>query len=370
MPLILTEEQQMLKDAARSFLSERAPLSHLREIRDTGQPEGYSPELWTEMAEMGWAAILVPEEHGGLGYGYTGLGLVLEECGRTLTPSPLLSTALTAATALNLGGSEQQKERFLPAIATGEQRMALAIDEQSQHDPADIATTAISDGDSHRINGSKRAVIDGGEADTLIVSARTEQGLDLFLVPASASGVTIEPYRALDIQVLSRLQLENVEVPAGNRLTGGTELLERVLDASRIGMATELLGLAQEVFERTLEYLKERKQFGVPIGSFQALQHRAAFLFGEIDSCRSLVLHALHILDEGDSGWAEAASMTKAKLGETAHLAAAEAIQMHGGIGMTDDVDIGFFLKRCRFLEMMYGDNHYHLDRFARGRGY
>jgi alkylation response protein AidB-like acyl-CoA dehydrogenase len=373
MALVLNEEQSMLRDAARDFLGERAPVRHLRELRDRGANAGFSRELWAEMAELGWPAILVPEAHGGLGYGYTGIGLVLEETGRTLTPSPLLGTALTAVAALNLAGSREQCAAILPGIAAGERIVSLACDEASRHRPGQVATTAQERGEGYRLSGRKTAVIDGQAADTFIVSAWTGGGLSLFLVPAGAQGVAVEPYLVLDTHVAATVRFDRVELGA-DALLGqpdqGQALLDRILDIARIGAAAELLGVAQEAFARTVQYLKDRKQFGVPIGSFQALQHRAAKLHAEIEMCKSVVLKALQQLDDGVADCTELASLAKAKVAATAHLAATEAIQMHGGIGMTDEFDIGFFLKRCRILETLYGDRHFHLDRYARARGY
>lgn len=373
MALVLNEEQMMLKDSARDFLQGRAPVSHLRELRDSGNAEGFSRELWSEMAEMGWPAILVPEQHGGLGYGFTGIGIVLEESGKTLTPSPLLCTAMVGTAALVKAGSDAQCEAILSGVAGGERLLALACDETPQHAPHKVATEALETDGGFRITGRKVAVADGHIADTFIVSAKTGNGVSLFLVPADAKGVSVESYRTLDTHYAANVSFDQVEVSKADvlgPLNGGLEILDYVLDVGRIGASAELLGLAQEVFGRTIEYLKERKQFGVPIGSFQALQHRAANLFGEIEMCKSLVIKALHTLDESPEGDAEMASLTKAKVGETAHLAATEAIQMHGGIGMTDEFDIGFFLKRCQILESLYGDHNFHLDRFARQRNY
>jgi len=248
MALVLNEEQQMLRDAARDFLSERAPISHLREIRDSGNKLGLSRELWAEMVEMGWAAILVPEEHGGLGFGYSGLGLILEESGRTLTPSPLLGTALTGAAALLIGGSPEQKAAVLPALAAGERILSLACDETSCHQPERVATRAESHGDGYRLNGAKTAVIDGAAADTFIVSSATRDGISLFLVPAAAAGVTVEPYPALDICVAATVTFEQVDLPADallGQLHQGRTLLDRILDTARIGASAELLGIAQ-----------------------------------------------------------------------------------------------------------------------------
>ena len=373
MALVLNEEQLMLKDSARDFLNSRAPVSHLRKLRDKANNEGFSRDLWSEMAEMGWPAILVPEEHGGLDYGFTGMGIVLEECGRTLAPSPLLGTAMMAAAALAKAGSVEQRETFLPGIASGEHLFALACDESPRHSPHNAETRADEHGSAYRISGSKTAVMDGHFADTYIVSAKTGDGVSLFLVPANARGIAVETYRVLDTHFAARVCFDQVEVSKRDLLGSfddGIRTLDYALDVGRAGASAELLGVALEAFERTVQYLKERKQFGVPIGSFQALQHRAAHLFTELELCKSLVIKTLQSLDEQADADAELVSLTKSKLGEIAFLATTEAIQMHGGIGMTDDFDIGFFLKRCRILEQLYGDHYYHLDRFARLRGY
>ncbi|MGD2129506.1 MAG: acyl-CoA dehydrogenase [Lysobacterales bacterium] len=373
MALVLNEEQSMLRESARDFLAGRAPISHLRDLRDSGNNDRFSRELWNEMAEMGWTAMLVPEEYGGHGYGFTGMGIVLEETGRTLTPSPLLSTAMTAAAAVTLAGTPGQRSDLLPGIATGERIVALACDETSLHAPGEIEAELDASGGGYRLNGNKTAVVDGHIADTLIVSAEGDRGISLLLVPSNAAGVSVERYPLLDTHAAARVSFDGVRLDDANILGTpgrGLELLDEILDIARIGASAELLGIAQEAFERTVQYLKDRKQFGVPIGSFQALQHRAARLFGEIELGKSVVLRALHALDEGSAERAELASLAKARVSATAHLATTEAIQMHGGIGMTDDFDIGFFLKRWKILDSLYGDRNFHLDRFARLRGY
>jgi len=379
MALVLNEEQTMLRDAAKDFLGARAPVSHHRQLRDSGDEPGFSRELWMEMAEMGWAAIIIPENYGGLDYGYTGLGLVLEETGRTLTPSPLLSTALIGSSALLLSGKDELCQQWLPQIASGDALLSLAVEESSQHRPGIVSTRAEPGGDGYRISGTKLAVMDGSSADAFIVSARTRsgdnpsEGVSLFLVPADTNGLGIETTKLLDNHRSSEIQLDGVLVNRSQLLGsvhGGCSILEQTLDRGRIGMAAEMLGIAQEVFERTVQYLKERKQFGVQIGTFQALQHRAATLFGEIELCKSVVLKALQAIDENSDELALLASLAKAKCGQAANLATAEGIQMHGGIGMTDEFDIGFFIKRWRSLNQQLGDSRYHLDRFAKLKGY
>jgi len=369
----------MLQQSARDFLSRQAPVRHLRSLRDAGGSKGFSREVWAEMSALGWPAMAIPEEYDGLGFGFTGLGIVLQETGRTLTPCPLLSSAMMAAAAIVHAGDDAQKSTLLSGIASGETLVALAFDEHAHHRPGQVAATAKRTADGFCISGHKRFVLDGAMSDQLIVSARTDdrapdgKGISLFMVPATASGITITPCQVLDTHVFADVALQGVQLPFAALLGAenqGLAVLEYALDAGRIGQSAELLGVALEAFERSIAYLKERKQFGVPIGSFQALQHRAAVLFGELELCKSLVLNALHRLDNDDKEIAAMASMTKAKLVETATKATAEAIQWHGGIGMTDDFDIGFFYKRARILETMLGDRYFHLDRFARQRGY
>jgi alkylation response protein AidB-like acyl-CoA dehydrogenase len=373
MALVLNQEQLMLKDAARDFLSSRAPVSHLRDLRDSGNQDGFSRELWAGMVEMGWAAIVVPEAYGGLEYGYTGMGILLEESGRTLTPSPLSGTALTGVAALTMAGSPEQCMEVLPAVTSGAMILALAVDEGPRHEPGRAETEAAQFANGFHLSGKKTAVVDGHVADRYIVSASTGKGISLFLVPADANGITVERYPVLDTHAGANVLFEGVELGPDcllGTLDQSQPVLDNVLDVARIGASAEMLGIARESFDRTVAYLKERKQFGKHIGSFQALQHRAAKLFGEIEMCKSLLLKALQMLDQEAGNCAEIASLTKAKLSETTHLATTEAIQMHGGIGMTDDFDIGFFLKRYRVLETLYGDRYFHLDRFARQRGY
>jgi len=369
----------MLQESARDFLQNRAPVNHLRDLRNRESHSGFSDEIWLQMAGMGWSAMAIPEAYGGLGFGYSGLGIVLQETGRTLTPSPLLSTAMMSVAALLRGGSEAVKSSVLPAIAAGETLVTLACDENSQYRPGDVTTRFTRNDGGFLLRGRKRFVLDGVSANMLLISARSgpEQagadGISLLLAPADAVGIKIEHRQALDTHVVADISLNDVQLPESALI--GTEnqavdILEYALDTGRIGQSAELLGISLEAFERTLAYLRERRQFGVPIGSFQALQHRAAKLFAEIEMCKSLVLNALHKLDGNADDIRRCASMTKAKLAETAMRVTSEAIQMHGGIGMTDDFDIGFFLKRARILDTLLGDHYYHLDRFARLGGY
>ncbi len=379
MALVLNEEQLMLRDSARDFLQSRSPVASLRELRDGDGNTGFSRTLWTEIAGMGWPAINIPESYGGLDYGCSGLGIVLEEAGRALASSPLISTALMGVTALLESANEALCETWLPQIGSGEKLLALAIDESNHHRPESVAMSARSSGEGLILNGQKRLVLDGHVADGLIVSARTsgntedKSGITLFLVNSDLPGIEMQDTTLLDNHTAARISFKDVQISADNMLGQRDEawkILEKTLDTGRIGIAAELLGIAQEAFDRTMAYLKERKQFGLPVGSFQALQHRAAILFGEIELCKSAVLKALQAIDEGDEKLPMYASLAKARGGDTAKLATAEAIQMHGGIGMTDDFDIGFFIKRYQALEQAFGNTNYHLERFACLKGY
>jgi len=374
MALILNEEKQMLRDSAKSFIKESSPVSALRERRDRG--EEWSPELWQGMAEMGWAGITIPEAYGGLEFGHVGAGLVMEECGRELAASPLLSSSFVCASLITSLGSDEQKETLLPAIASGESIFSLAISESDRFDPTAMTLTAQADGDGFLLGGSKRHVLDGQIAGTFVVAASAADDArktSLFIVAADAPGVTIEATRNADNRLVVRMQFDSVRVDPGNILGAPGEAwpaLERALDIGAVLSAAELSGVAQEAFERTLEYLKERKQFGVPIGSFQALQHRAAQLFCELELCKSAILKAAQAIDQDSAERSRLASLAKAKTAKTARLAVNEAVQMFAGIGMTDEFDIGFFMKRAAAACQEFGDYYYHADRFALLGGY
>ncbi len=379
MALVLNEEQLMLKESAAGFLAEKASVAQLRALRDSGSERGFSDDVWREMVEMGWSGIAIPEAFGGLGYGYTGLGLLLEQAGRNLSASPLQSTVLVAASLIGELGSVQQKEQLLSAISSGDKLLSLALQESAHHAPLRTALSAKAQGDDYVLDGEKILVLDAAAADTFIVIARTagepgdEQGLSAFLVDAGTDGLRIEARSMVDSRSAGALCLENVRVPAGNLLGeagAAWQGLTRALDIANIGLAAELLGLSTEAFERTNAYLKERRQFGRVIGSFQGLQHRAAQMFAELELARSIVLQALHAVDNGEPELALQASAAKAKLCEVAQRVTNEAIQMHGGIGMTDEHEIGFFIKRARMAQHLFGDYNYHLDRFAQLNGF
>lgn len=379
MPLVLSEEQTLLRDSARDFLAEQAPIAELRALRDERSADGFSRGLWAQFAEMGFAGVLVPESHGGLGLGQVEAGLVMEQIGRRLAASPLLASAVAAVAALRAGASPAQQDRWLPALARGEAIATLAVDEGPKHRPLATALTARRDGDGWVLDGAKTFVPDGHVADLLIVVARSagqpgeRDGLSLFLLPRDAAGLAIERTVMVDAHNAARLTLAGVRVgadallgPAGE----GADVLDAALAAGRAAAAAELLGLADEAFERTVNYLKERRQFGRLIGEFQALQHRAALLYCELEVTRSAVLQAQQALDAGAADAADRVAVAKARAGRTATLAVQEGVQMHGGMGMTDEFDIGLFMKRARVLAELWGDGAYHLDQRALQRGY
>src|SRR6266851_5267162 len=375
MALVLTEEQSMLRDSARGLISDKAPVSHLRHLRDSKDATGFSRELWATFAEMGFAGLLVPEEFGGSGLGCVEAGIVMEEIGRTLMPSPFLSTAVVAVSALARGGSAAQKSEHLPKISAGSLLAALAIDEGAKHRPAQTNLQAVRSGNGFKLSGAKSFVVDGHTADLLIVAARTagsageRAGLTLFLVGPNSKGIETERTVMVDSHNAARITFDHVEVDADSVLgevDQGYQLLEGVLNIGRGAVASEMVGLSEEVFGRTVAYLKERKQFGKAIGEFQALQHRAAHLYCELEVTRATVLKALQTLDDSFDKAGAIASVAKARAGLSATLAVNEAVQMHGGIGMTDEFDIGLFMKRARVCQELFGDSNFHADRLAR----
>lgn len=379
MALVLNEEQRLLQDTAREFLAGNAPVAALRSLRDQRDPLGYAPDLWQQMAELGWASIILPEEYGGLDFGFLGLGVVLEETGRTLAASPLFASAVVGASTLLLGGSDSQKEQLLPEIAAGQLTLALALEESHHHRPHRIATSLEPADDGYVLSGEKTFVLDGHSADRLIVVARSSgerddsDGLTLVLVPREAAGVSCQRTIMADSRNAANIRFDQVKVDADSligEVGAGWSILEPVLDRGRVAIAAEMMGCALEAFERTVDYLKEREQFGALIGSFQGLQHRAAHMQAELELCRSVILQALSAVDETPEQLPLLASLAKAQLNELVKLVTNEAVQMHGGIGVTDELEIGFFLKRARVAMQIFGDTGFHKDRYATLCGY
>ena len=374
MALLFNEEQQYLKDTAKDFVQKNAPINHFRELRDSKDETGYSKELWKQMAELGWAGVLIAEEYGGSDFGMMGMGGILEETGRCLVPSPLFATALLGASLIGLGGKADQKKDLLPKIAKGELTTAFALEEGSRHTPYRISTTAEKKGKDFVLNGKKTFVLDGHSADLIVLAARTsggiedQSGISLFLIDPNSTGLQRKRTHMVDSRNASEIHLKGVEVSETKllgELDAGFSIIEEVLERGQIGISAEMLGNTLEAFDITLEYLKERKQFGAVIGSFQALQHRAAVMFAEIELTKSSVMGALNAVDENSNDRSRFASLAKFKAGETLHLVSSEAVQMHGGVGVTDEFDIGFFLKRSRVAEQIFGSSDYHLDRYA-----
>ena len=374
MALLLNEEQQYLKDTAKDFVQKNAPINHFRELRDSKDETGYSKELWKQMAELGWAGVLISEEYRGSDFGMVGMGGILEETGRCLVPSPLFATALLGASLIGLGGKADQKKDLLPKIAKGGLTTAFALEEGSRHTPYRISTTAEKKGKNFVLNGKKTFVLDGHSADLIVLAARTsggiedQSGISLFLIDPNSTGLQRKRTHMVDSRNASEIHLKDVEVSETKllgELDAGFSIIEEVLERGQIGISAEMLGNTLEAFDITLEYLKERKQFGAVIGSFQALQHRAAVMFAEIELTKSSVIGALNAVDENSNDRSRFASLAKFKAGETLHLVSSEAVQMHGGVGVTDEFDIGFFLKRSRVAEQIFGSSDYHLDRYA-----
>ena len=379
MGLVLNEDESLLQDAAEGFFADKAPIKELRNLRDNRDEIGFSQALWKEMAEMGFTGVLVEEEYGGVDMGFMASGIIAEQMGRNLSASPFLSTSILAATAIREGGSDDQKSNWLPKIASGDAIIALALDERAKHNPDNITTTAERSGNGFRLNGSKAMVVDGHVADAFIVAAKTgsqEDGTEvtsLFLVDPNTKGISTERTIMLDSRNSARVDFNEVEI-SGDALIGniddGEHILRKVLNAGRAAVSAELLGAGSQAFESTVAYIKERKQFGKIIGEFQALQHRASHLYSEIENARSAVMAALTALDKNDDNSEGICAMTKAKLGSVAKLASQEGVQMHGGVGMTDEYDIGLFMKRIRVLQELFGDASYHMNKVALSNEY
>ena len=379
MKLILTEEEQFLKDTAKNFAEERSPITHFRSLRDNSDPMLWDKDMWNEMSKLGWPGIMIPEEFGGSNFGLSGICVVLQECAKTLTPSTLFASGVLGAYAINNYGTKEQKEKYLPLIASGELTTSVAIDESSHHNPNDTVLKAKKSGDEFILSGKKIFVIDGTSSDLLIVLARTSgekgdsTGLTLFLIDSNSDGIDRIKLEMADSRNYANIIFDNVKISSNNILgdiEAGGEAIDDVLDIGRIAMSAEMLGNSEAAFETTLDYLKQRKQFGVLIGSFQALQHRAAEMFCEIELTKSSVIAAMRAADERSNDVQRLSSLAKTIAGETLHLVSNEAIQMHGGIGVTDEYDIGFFLKRARVAEQIFGSAKFHTERYANLSGF
>ncbi len=380
MQLVLTEDQELLAKTAADFVAEKSPIRRMRALRDSADPVGFSRALWKEMAELGWLGIPFPESVGGADMGLAELAVVLEALGRKLAPEPFLSSVLLGGQALLLGADEAQKRAWLPGIIAGESFLALAFQERgSRYDLKRVATRAERAGNGWRLSGEKIQVLDGTVAHAFVVVARSAggeadpDGITLFLVPSDAQGVRVERQQRVDARNAALVTFESVALADADRVGAegrGGELVERAVDRATVGLCAEMLGSMSEAFDRTLAYLKQRQQFGAPIGSFQALQHRCAELFISIELCRSAVMAAARAVDAEGAEAARLVCLAKARCSDAAIQVANEAIQMHGGIGMSDEHDIGFYQKRARVAELSFGDAAWHRQRWARLGGY
>lgn len=375
----LTEEQTMIRDQAQSWVSEQSPVQKFRQLRDSGEPLAFTPDTWQAMVEMGWPGIIIPEQYGGSELGYLTFGLILEEIGKQLVASPLFASGLVGASAILLGGNDTQKQKWLPSIADGTNIMTLAVDEGPRHNPAGTSLAAEKAGDGFSLTGSKTFVLEGMAANNFVVAARTSgkagdlQGITLFVVSGDSDGLTRVRLSTADSRGYANLEFSGVSVSADDVLgevDGGYDVLEATLDRARAGIAAEMLGTAIHSFDMTLDYLKTRVQFGKVIGSFQALGHRAADLFSEKELARSCMEAALQAIDDDADNIAEMTSLSKCKTGDFLHHMSNELIQIHGGIGMTDEFDAGLYLKRARALEAAYGNQAYHRNRYAEILGF
>lgn len=378
MSLRLNDAQELLEESVGRILDRAGSTALLRQQRSSADDVGFSRELWRTFAEAGIAGVSIPEVFGGSAFGMVEVTLVMAALGRTLAPLPFLSTSVLAAKALTMLGNEEQKANFLPAVASGSAIISLAIDESAKYDPMDHSLSGIESAGGYVLNGRKSFVIDGQIADHFIVVANSgrdalQDGRTLFIVAARHRGITIQPVRLLDSHVAAHVEFRDCRVDTGcvlGQVNGGRPAFEHIASVGSVAIAAELLGIADECFRRTIEYLKQRRQFGRIIGSFQALQHRAARLYAELEITRATVFKAAQAIDADSADRTLLASVAKAKAGSTATLAVQESVQMHGGIAMTDAIDIGLFMKRARVAQEQFGDVNYHLERVALLQGF
>jgi alkylation response protein AidB-like acyl-CoA dehydrogenase len=376
MQLILTEDQELIAKTAADFVAERSPIARMRALRDSADATGFSRELWKEMAELGWVGIPFSESVGGADMGLAELVVVVEALGRALAPEPFLSCVGLAGAAISELGDARQQEEWLTPLVAGDRIFAFAHAEPtSRYDCHHVTTTATAAGDGFRLRGRKLQVLDGHVADALVVVARTAgasddvAGVGLFVVPADADGVSVQRQTRLDSRNAAIVELNDVQVPASAVLGeagGAGEALGRIIDRATVVLCAEMLGGMSQAFDLTLGYLKEREQFGVLIGTFQALKHRAARIFMQIELSRSCVMAAARAIDEGSPDAAKLVSLAKARCSDAYVLATDEGVQIFSGVGMTDEYDIGLYMKRARAAELTFGDASHHRDRWAR----
>jgi alkylation response protein AidB-like acyl-CoA dehydrogenase len=374
---LLCEEQNIIRDQARAWVDENTPVNAFRAVRDEGT--GFDDATWREMVELGWTGLMVPEAHGGAGLGYMTFGLVLEQLGRNLVASPLLASSLVGVAALLESADAGHAQALLPAVAAGTAIVTLAVDEGPRHAPERTSLCAASDGAGFVLTGGKSAVLEGMAATHFIVPARGDDaaaglaGVTLFVVPADAPGITRTTMALMDGRGYASLQFDGVKLDSsavlGDPSRGGA-VLRATLDRAAAAQSAEMLGSASRAFEMTLEYLKTRKQFGQVIGGFQALGHRAAELYSAMEISRSCAEAALQALDDGADDADALCALAKAKVGDFLYLVSNELIQIHGGIGMTDEFDAGLYLKRARAQEAAFGNRAFYRNRYAELAGF
>ena len=359
MDFALSAEQEMLRESVRSYLEEKVPMARVRELMETDT--GVDESLWSELAEMGWQAMHIPEEYGGAGFSYLELGILMEEMGRLLTPAPFLSSAVLGTGALLVAGSEAQKKEHLPELAAGENRFTLAVVEPGgSWDASSIELAAVVDGGSVVLTGSKSYVLDGHTADTLVVAARGTAGLDLYLVAASDPGVAARRLETMDMtRKQAQVDFDGVRLSAEQRLGqpgSGEATLDRVHDLAAVALAFEQVGGAERCMEMSVEYAKVRHQFGRPIGSFQAIKHKCADMLVQVESARSAAYYAGWAAAQDNDELPISAAMAKSYCSDAYFDIAAETIQVHGGIGFTWEHDAHLYFKRAKTDQLLFGD--------------
>ncbi len=360
-----TEEQEMLRNFARSFMEDNITSEHVREMET--DEKGYSPGYWQQMAELGWMGLVFPEEYGGQGMGFFELAILFEEMGRACCPGPFFSTTLCGMAILD-SGSEEQKKALLPQIADGKMIMAPALIEPAGTYTQDgIALKATTEGDDYVLNGTKLFVNDANSADYFLVAGKANEGITMFLVEASSPGISITMLSTIASDKQAEVGFDNVKVPGTNVLGKagmGWEVMQKVIQRGAVGKCAEIVGAAQKVLEMTIEYSKERVQFGKPIGSFQAVQHHAANMATGVDGSKFITYEAAWLMSEGEP-CAKEISMAKAWCSETYQQVLTTAHQVHGAIGFTMDHDLQLYFRRGKAAELAYGDADYHRELIA-----
>jgi alkylation response protein AidB-like acyl-CoA dehydrogenase len=362
------QDQLMLRDSVREYLSKECPPEFVRSMFE--HPLGYSKEMWTGLAGLDWLGLTFPEEYGGLGLGMVELCLVLEEMGRAVFPGPYFSSVVLAGTAIMRGGTAAQKAKYLGAIAKGETIGTFGVLEDSvDWGPEAIKMTATEKGGGYALSGMKRFVPFAHAADVIIVPARTsarEEGISLFLVDSRSQGLSTSPMTGIDLtNRASEVKFDNVVLPAENRLgepDAAWPIIKGVLQTAAVAASAEMLGCSRKAMEMSVEYAKMREQFGQPIGAFQAIKHKCAEMFLEVENSHSAVYYSAWAQDAGSDDADLAASAAKAYVGEAARKVCGEAIQVHGGIGFTWEIDLHLYFKRAKHYELMYGDASHHQE--------